>query len=742
MLNSVIRLEFGDSQFNIQKLIHMDYNNFNSNAPTQEQQPPPKTTRSKNNSQVVKDKIAARGACKKQMKESFKSVDMFGQSVSFTWNGEDTYKTSWGAFLSWIILLIMAAYTIYRLIYMVNRWNPGVAKTTLIRGADEDEPFSPSESGFDFAFGIGKDLPKDIGFFTVRHVNQTVINGARDKNKTDLTFTQCGENLFSFEDQAEVLNYKINEYLCTDDNFTDWELQGNFYRNDMLYLEIKLWKCQNSTNNNTVGVRPGVVCQSQTAIDNYFRKQTFNFAFINNQFTTDDYEKPVHPFIDDQLFFEIDPSVSKKANFYIQNAEASLEDTLLQLGWSNDINFHQVSNVRYYDDDYNSADGFVIAVFIRADKMYDSYSRQVTDILTLLGDVGGLQEFFMMIGGLLTSFIASKLFMSSIVKKIYHIRKYENIDYEATKAQQSSSGLGAGDYSKVQQNESFMKRLGTKIHPSQVNGEDTAVMSDRQDVTNTSVTAFQQILDAVKEEEQMSPRDIFVYAIKCLCLRDTGDDRREKSTKKHFLFEKAEEKFMNELDVVRIVRSLRKFKMLAQALLTQKHRMILRFQRQNLVETSSSSSDSDDNLYDPVRLMENKNPLVRLVTYGKVKKMMKEFKGRDIDMLERNMMRGMFRRKLKDFAELQQNNQEGLQLIDRLKMNHFDEDLEENLAKDEFRRKLIEAKIKTKKKFDDTLSGENLKINPGLDSHQRNTQMAGPTLSAKEDNGTKDEWNI
>ena len=50
---------------------------------------------------------------------------------------------------------------------------------------------------------------------------------------------------------------------------------------------------------------------------------------------------------------------------------------------------------------------------------------------------------------------------------------------------------------------------------------------------------------------------------------------------------------MNELDAVRIVKTLRKFKMLAQALLSQRHRMILRFQRQNLVETSSSSSDSE-----------------------------------------------------------------------------------------------------------------------------------------------------
>lgn len=128
--------------------------------------------------------------------------------------------------------------------------------------------------------------------------------------------------------------------------------------------------------------------------------------------------------------------------------------------------------------------------------------------------------------------------------------------------------------------------------------------------------------------------DILEYCLKCLCFRDTGDARRENGFKKHFLFEKAEEKFMNELDVVRIVKTLRKFKMLSQALLTQKHRLVLRFQRQNLVETTSSSSDSDNNAYDPVRLMENKNPLVRLVTYGKVKKMMKEFKGKPIDHLE------------------------------------------------------------------------------------------------------------
>ena len=38
---------------------------------------------------------------------------------------------------------------------------------------------------------------------------------------------------------------------------------------------------------------------------------------------------------------------------------------------------------------------------------------------------------------------------------------------------------------------------------------------------------------------------------------------RDTYFKKHYLFEKAEDKFNNELDVVRIVKTLRKFKMLA-----------------------------------------------------------------------------------------------------------------------------------------------------------------------------------
>jgi hypothetical protein len=49
-------------------------------------------------------------------------------------------------------------------------------------------------------------------------------------------------------------------------------------------------------------------------------------------FIMDNYDKSLQYFIDDQLFFELDPNLSKKANFYISQQSAELQDEVMQLG--------------------------------------------------------------------------------------------------------------------------------------------------------------------------------------------------------------------------------------------------------------------------------------------------------------------------------------------------------------------------------------------------------------------------
>lgn len=63
-------------------------------------------------------------------------------------------------------------------------------------------------------------------------------------------------------------------------------------------------------------------------------------------------------------------------------------------------------------------------------------------------------------------------------------------------------------------------------------------------------------------------KDIIAYSLKCICLRGVRQQRRNATYKKHHLFEKAAKKFNEELDAVKIVKTIRKFKMLSQAMLS------------------------------------------------------------------------------------------------------------------------------------------------------------------------------
>lgn len=148
---------------------------------------------------------------------------------------------------------------------------------------------------------------------------------------------KCGtDGLFQFDDIEAVKLYKIDKFLCPSREALDFEIQGNFYQSEMKYLEMKLWKCRNFTNGELFekSFPVNITCKDQATIDNYFRSETLSIAFTNNLFAIDNYEQPIQPFIDDQLFFELDPDISKRANFFIQSQTASLEDDILQLGQS------------------------------------------------------------------------------------------------------------------------------------------------------------------------------------------------------------------------------------------------------------------------------------------------------------------------------------------------------------------------------------------------------------------------
>jgi hypothetical protein len=94
----------------------------------------------------------------------------------------------------------------------------------------------------------------------------------------------------------------------------------------------------------------------------------------------------------------------------------------------------------------------------------------------------------------------------------------------------------------------------------------------------------------------------------------------------------------------------------------------MKFQRKYIVESSSSSEESDyDAKYDTVRRMDSSNPLIRLSTYGKLKRIVSSYKNHPLDTTDRRILRGLFRKRLKDFDEEHEQSWQKMALYRRLR---------------------------------------------------------------------------
>ncbi|CDW87303.1 UNKNOWN [Stylonychia lemnae] len=667
-----------------------------------------------------------------ELKHKFKYIDLFAQPVQLTFKGEDTYKTMIGAVSSLMLIMLLLSYGVFKAVFMFNRMNPSVQKVSLLRDMSDGLIFKPQDLGFDFAFGLSQNLEPSIGYFTVRQqvIFETDMIDDQgkiviEKLKRDVKFSKCQRKHLNHTNQADVVANGISNFYCIEDN--TYQFSGNYYQRTFEYVEIKLWKCQNQSSPNAINNNQKVVCQDKKIIDQFFDNDTFSFAYVNTFFDQNNFneEKQFKKFVDDSLFFHLESQRIKKANFYIQLQEANMQDDYIQFGQAHNYKFFHVENIRTYDDSYTEEDGNVVTVYLRLDNHYDVYQRKIYSILELLAELGGLYRSLFTIGLLFIGLIAQKLFLIDIMHSTYQVRKILNHDDENCKhglifdrkkgfvLKPSSPKKNNNEFQKQKVDSSVFKspKAGNKVDLSlkfkyqspkaaaDLDFDDNVQQTERiqtdRDELGVFQTNHQDSFRFLKELRSQDVKDLlrsfiyrmrftysykllFIYILRCFCCRDLRKSKSHHSFKMHYLYQKGEEKLGMDLDVVQLVKTLRQFKLLSQAILSQQHRMLLRFQRQSLIETSSDSSDSDDNHLDPLRLIESPNPIIRLVTLGKLKRMMKSLRGKKIQKIERNLLRGVFQRKIKDYEEDQRQRNKQMTLIQKLYQQNDILDTEQN----------------------------------------------------------------
>jgi hypothetical protein len=64
-----------------------------------------------------------------------------------------------------------------------------------------------------------------------------------------------------------------------------------------------------------------------------------------------------------------------------------------------------------------------------------------------------------------------------------------------------------------------------------------------------------------------------------------------------------------------------------------------------MIELVSSSSDSDNYTYDTVKLMNSDNNFVKLGQIVKINKILHQFKDKQLDNTDKNLIKGLFKRR-------------------------------------------------------------------------------------------------
>ena len=118
-------------------------------------------------------------------------------------------------------------------------------------------------------------------------------------------------------------------------------------------------------------------------------------------------------------------SFTQKTDLFLMNSEISVKDDAYDILDQDQVEYSVIEEhmrQEHYtvvdsdrEDSTTSVAKSYIEVNLRAASIKRVYKREVVDVLTYLGDLGGLLDVLLVVGQMLTSIVASKLFTAALI---------------------------------------------------------------------------------------------------------------------------------------------------------------------------------------------------------------------------------------------------------------------------------------------------------------------------------------
>ena len=132
------------------------------------------------------------------------------------------------------------------------------------------------------------------------NVRDTAGNGT----KVNIPYQKWGDD-FKFYNQTLVKKQGINNYYCPKSQ--NLSVMGNLYSDNYTYFEITIQRWYDEDN-----------CKDDTILNSVLTTSYLQLALVNTYFYFDDYNSPVHTYLDDRFIYDFIPGLERENLVFIK----------------------------------------------------------------------------------------------------------------------------------------------------------------------------------------------------------------------------------------------------------------------------------------------------------------------------------------------------------------------------------------------------------------------------------------
>ena len=423
-----------------------------------------------------------------------KEIDLFGKEPDIYYKGRQR-KTTWmGRICTFIYIIIYIFFFIYKLVRMFKRQDVNFSETNSSTGGLPKIHLTKELFTYGLALANRDQEPfidESIYYPTAYLTGKKTINGKEEQVNEEIKFGICTIDDFGDKYKAFASKYNLSNFYCFK-NF-DVELEGYSSAENNTYIQIFINRCTESS-------PKGIVCKDSETIENSLNNQNLYIFSEDFDITPYDYEHPVKEKLNvNQCPIRTDQFQTFVGYYQLTRIETDRNlfgfEALADIKTEQYLIYHSALIMASAASPYYP----VIMYNIMMTEKVLTNQRTYTQLVDVLGDVGGLMEVIESIFGVISVLVADILYDKTMINNLFSFDLEDNVIKFKTKSKNINDISISEDFDKKTLDISKKQILEKKetINPK-VKQINIINKSNCQNISNSNIISSQRSVNFKK----------------------------------------------------------------------------------------------------------------------------------------------------------------------------------------------------------------------------------------------------